>query len=146
MSLNDFHSLPALFRKLNRLYFEGKVASTLAWGIARSKRVKRSRRLGSYNPRTDTITLHPVLNQAEIPSYVVAAILHHEMCHAYVPSKKIRGRLYHHTPEFRKKEKEFDYYRQANEWIKKNLKFLFKPPAPRQSTVSRLAALQLTLF
>lgn len=145
MNSGKANHLHRLFRKLNRLYFEGRLNCGLSWGIARSNRVLRSRRLGSYNPRSNSITLHPVLDQPGVPVYVTASVLYHEMCHAFVPSRKIKGRLYHHTPEFRKKEKEFDYYKQANDWIKKNLKILFKPPQKKKTQiVTRI--LQLVLF
>jgi predicted SprT family Zn-dependent metalloprotease len=140
------NALRPLFQKLNRIYFEGKLKCGLVWGVARSSRVKRSRRLGSYNPETDTITLHPVLDQASIPLYVLASVLHHEMCHAFVPSKKVRGRLCHHTQEFKKREKAFSHYQLANQWIKKNLKLLFRPPLKRSKTFTLSRPLQIALF
>ena len=139
-------SLRPLFQKLNRIYFEGRLKCGLAWGFARSSRVKRSRRLGSYNPETNTITLHPVLDQSFIPLYVLASVLHHEMCHAFVPSKRVKGRLCHHTPEFQKKEKAFSHFQLANQWIKKNLKLLFRPPLKKSKTSSLTRPLQIPLF
>lgn len=143
MSRGNYYKLNSIFRKLNRIYFEGRLKCRLSWGRVSSAQVRRSRRLGSFNPRNNTIMLSPVLDQGKIPYFVVASVVHHEMCHALIPPKRIRGCNYSHHKGFRKKEQEYQYFFEAKAWIKKNQKLLFNPPQKRKTTAK---GRQLSLF
>jgi len=125
-------SLRSIFHRLNHLYFEGRVQCHLIWGRIVAARVRRSRRLGSFNPRNGTVTLNPVLLKPSIPFFVLESVLHHEMCHSFVPPKRIGGRTYAHHRAFREKEREYKYFSEAEAWIKKNQKLLFLPLGPRR--------------
>jgi predicted SprT family Zn-dependent metalloprotease len=133
MRRGNYYKLNSIFRKLNRIYFEGHLKCRLSWGRVSSALVRRSRRLGSFNPRNNAIMLSPVLDQAKIPYYVVASVVHHEMCHALIPPKRIGRRNYSHHKGFRKKEQEYQYFFEAKAWIKKNQKLLFNPPEKRKA-------------
>ncbi len=114
-----------LFSHLNQKYFEGTLACHLSWGREPTTRKVRTRRLGSYHPQKKKIVLHPLLKHTHVPLYVLASILHHEMCHAYIPPRRERRMLIAHGPDFKKKEREFEMFREAREWIKKNRAFVF---------------------
>jgi hypothetical protein len=129
VSKGKVYHLKPLFDLLNRDYFGGGVSCKLAWGRVRAMRVRRVRQLGRYEPRGNRIVLNPVLDQTGVPLFVIASVLHHEMCHAVVPAKRRQGYTEFHGPEFKALERKFRDYRSARDWIRANRKFLFRPPA-----------------
>jgi hypothetical protein len=122
------YHLKPLFDAINRDYFEGRVRCKLDWGRVRASHVRRVRQLGRYEPKINRIVLNPVLDQPDVPLFVIASVMHHEMCHAVVPPKRARGRTEFHSAEFKAKERLFRDYKMARDWIRKNRNFLFQPP------------------
>lgn len=141
------YNLRKIFRRLNGIYFDGGVRARVEWGRAVSKRVQRSREFGAYYYEDRLIRIHPVLDQAWVPLHVVESILHHEMCHQVCSERKIGDRTIAHTPEFRRKEKEYTFHAEANDWLDRHLKNLLRP---RQGAERRFektkAARQLRLL
>jgi len=86
------------FNRVNENFFYGLIEKpNLAWTNSINK-------LGSYEYGTDTISISPILkNRKEALDYV----MYHEMLHKKYKFRHKKGRNYHHTKEFRKKEKEF---------------------------------------
>lgn len=146
MSRGKVYHLKSLFDLLNRDYFEGRVRCKLSWGRVRASRVRRVRQLGRYEPRANRIVMNPVLDQTGIPVFVIASVLHHEMCHALVPPRKRQGYTEYHGPEFHSLERKFRDYRAARDWIRANRKFLFRPPANHLKTPVESQEIQLSLF
>lgn len=146
MPRGKVYHLKTLFESLNRDYFDGAVSCQLAWGRVRSDRVRRVRQLGRYEPKENRIVINPVLDQSAIPLFVIASVMHHEMCHAKVPSKRRRGYTEHHGPEFKAMERKFREYRHARDWIRANRKFLFQPPRNHLRSPVEIHSKQLTLF
>jgi predicted SprT family Zn-dependent metalloprotease len=140
------YHLKSLFDLLNRDYFAGSVKCKLDWGRVRASHVRRVRQLGRYEPKANRIVLNPVLDQTRIPVFVIASVLHHEMCHAVVPSKRRRGYTEHHGPEFKSLERKFQEYRLARDWIRANRKFLFQPPQNHGRVTAHENTIQLSLF
>lgn len=128
MSQGKVYHLQQLFDAINRTYFGGTVNCDLDWGRVRLNRVRRSRQLGRYEVKGNRIVLNPVLDQPGVPEFVIASVMHHEMCHAVVPPKRVRGRTEFHSAEFKAKERLFRDYKLARTWILDNRKFLFQPP------------------
>lgn len=122
------YHLKPLFDAINRDYFDGRVRCDLDWGRVRADRVRRSRQLGRYEPKANRIVINPVLDQPDVPPFVIASVMHHEMCHAVVPAKRRRGYTEFHGPEFKEMERRFRDYRTARDWIRQNRAFLFQPP------------------
>lgn len=91
-------TLEQSFNKVNEKYFYGLIEKpNLVWANSSTK-------LGSYEYGTDTITISRILkDDEEILDYV----MYHEMLHKKHKFYTKNGRSYHHTREFRKKEKEF---------------------------------------
>lgn len=123
------YHLKRLFRRLNGLYFQGQIRARVEWGRAGSQRRVASREFGSYIFEDRLIRIHPVLDQAWIPPYVVESVLFHEMCHQFCPEKKLAGRVLTHTPEFRHKEREYAQFAEAEAWLNQHLKRLLEPTA-----------------
>lgn len=114
------HDLEPLFEELNRTYFESALSRPrLCW----SGRIWRTQ-LGCFDPALNQIVLNRQLDHVEIPTYVVAYVLFHEMLHVKHPTRFARCRRESHTPQFRNEEKAFTDYARA-------MRFLARLPVSR---------------
>ena len=52
--------------------------------------------------------------------------LFHEMLHIAHPTQHINGRRYNHTAAFKRDERKFAYYEEAERWIERNVRRLKK--------------------
>ncbi len=120
------YDLKKIFRRLNGLYFNGEVKARIEWGKSRGQKSRRSREFGSYYYQEKLIRIHPVLDQAWVPLYVIEAVMHHEMCHQICPDEVKNGRRMVHTAHFRRKEREYYHFHEAEKWMHKNLKKLMQ--------------------
>ncbi len=114
------HDLAAIATDVNQRYFSGGIRYRIEWGRERPRRRprrgrSRSIRFGAWHPATQTIRIHPLLDDARVPAFFVAFIVFHEMLHAVVPSRESNGRRYDHTPEFRKLEQGFEEFPRCRE-------------------------------
>ena len=109
------HDLDRLFAELNARYFDGKLRKpTVGWSKRGSRRL-----LGHYDPAHDSIVLSKLLDRPEVPAFVVAYVLFHEMLHVKHPVEYRTSRRCVHTPAFKRDEKEFAQYAEANLYLKK---------------------------
>jgi SprT-like family len=112
------HDLAPLFDRLNRRYFRKRLKHPrLAW----SQRAWRTQ-LGCFDPALNQIVINRVLDRQNVPNYVVAYVLYHEMLHLKHPMKFARCRRESHSSRFRKEEKKFVDFSRA-------MKFLERFPA-----------------
>ena len=89
------------FDRVNERYFYNLLEKTnLKWGYPSLSK------LGSYEYGTDTIMISKVLENTD--KEILDYIMYHEMLHKKHKFTRKNNRNYHHTPEFRKKEKEFE--------------------------------------
>lgn len=108
------YDLKRLFNDLNQEYFQGKLEQPrLMWSTRSSKR-----RLGTYDPHSNTITINRRFDRADIPVLLVKYILYHEMLHQLLGIKEVNGRRYAHTSAFKKAEKKFKDRKAAEELVK----------------------------
>ena len=112
-----------LFTKFNDIFFGDNLDCPVKWGRKYNKPRKRCIRLGSYNVRTNTITINPDLQNNKIPGYIVRYVLYHEMVHAWFHKTNHKDKLYH-SKNFKSFEKSFPEYAKASKWLKKNKNFL----------------------
>jgi predicted metal-dependent hydrolase len=107
------HDLESLFAHLNRRYFHSALRQPrLGW----SGRAWRAQ-LGCFDPALDQIVLNRLLDRKEIPGYVVAYVLYHEMLHLKHPMRFARCRRESHSPDFRREEKRFADYARAIKFL-----------------------------
>ncbi|HTS80489.1 MAG TPA: hypothetical protein VMH40_07815 [Myxococcaceae bacterium] len=120
------HDLSAIFAVLNRRYFAGRIAATITFGPApRSRRPRKSIKMGSYSPDARVIRIHPALDQPRVPHYFVEWIVFHEMLHhVYRARRGNDGRRCVHPPEFTEHERRFHDFHRAQEWESENLDLL----------------------
>jgi len=89
------------FNRVNENYFFGLVERpNLRWGNF------SKRRLATYNYHTDTITVSSIFKGAE--NKVLDYLVYHELLHKKIKFSNKNGRNFHHTREFRQKEKKFE--------------------------------------
>lgn len=120
--------LARVYERLNRRYFGGELELAITWGRSASRSAARRRygrsrsiQLGTYSFEQKLIRIHACLDHASVPSYVVDAVVYHEMVHAALPAPA-RGaaRRILHPPEFRDLERRFERHREAEAWIAAN--------------------------
>jgi hypothetical protein len=116
------YDLEAMFDEINAAYFQGAMKKpVLSWSARRTYH-----RLGHYSSDHHTIIISKSLDDLQVPKYVVESVMHHEMLHIYHPTQHVNGRRYSHTPVFRRDEKKFLYYNEAERWIERNIRVLKK--------------------
>lgn len=99
----------------------------VTWGRRSPSRSRRSLRLGSFEPESRVVRIHPVLDQPGVPDWFVRFVLKHEILHAVIPSyRDDAGRWVHHPPEFRERERSWPEYEPAVEWERRNLTKLIR--------------------
>ena len=123
------HDLDVHFAAMNERYFNNAIAAEICWGQSgpQSRRRRRSITFGSYDHRAKRITMHPVLDRLEVPSLVVARIVHHEMLHErHGEAHDDGGRRIVHSKAFRVEEGTFDGAVTADAWIAAHLEELLR--------------------
>jgi hypothetical protein len=120
-----------VFAELNERYFENRLAAGITWGKSTissrcGRRRSASLQLGSYSYEDRLIRLHRVLNHPEVPRYVIEAVVYHEMLHADMPPEIRGGKRLFHTPEFRRRERQYRNLTRAERWIGENMPALLR--------------------
>lgn len=105
--------LDSLAAEIHRTYFLKYPPLPVRWGNQITRKRRRSIRLGSYNHHTAEIRIHPLLNAPQIPAFFIQSIIHHEYLHHVLGGS--------HNRRFHAHERQFRYYREAQEWIRRNL-------------------------
>ncbi|HSF34364.1 MAG TPA: hypothetical protein VLK82_28390 [Candidatus Tectomicrobia bacterium] len=119
-----YHDLDAILAELQARYFSDGAAVKIRWGRWSARARPRSIRFGVYLPQTQSIRIHPALDQAFVPRYFVEFIVYHELLHHVIPAVRLNGRYLIHSPMFRRREREFLAYAEANAWRKRWLRRL----------------------
>ncbi len=92
--------LKEAYNRVNDKYFAGMVSQpNLQFSQG------NMRKLGSYDYSTDTITISSILLKDE---NLLDYVMYHELLHKKLKFHEKNGRSYHHTREFRQKEKEYE--------------------------------------
>lgn len=99
----------------------------ISWGRRTPSRSRRSLRLGSFEPTSRIVRVHPVLDQRGVPEWFVRFVLKHEILHAVIETYRDRtGRWVHHGPKFRQREASWPEFEAALLWERKNLARLIR--------------------
>jgi len=107
------HDLTAAFQRVNRSYFGGAVnAPRLIWN-----RRPTTRKMGHYDTTQDTVMISMSLDRADVPAYVVEFVVYHELLHKTMGTKVVNGRRHSHTSAFRKAERAFKQYPEAQTFL-----------------------------
>ncbi len=114
----------------------------ISWGRRTRSRSRRSLRLGSFEPESRVVRIHPVLDQEAVPAWFVTFVLKHEILHAIIDAYRDEsGRWVHHGPEFRRREESWVEYEHAMAWERRNLARLIR--SAREGTKLQVRAADL---
>ncbi len=103
------HDLAEAFDRVNAAYFAGEMSRPrLTW----SRRVT-GRKFGHFDFAGDTVMISMTLDAPQIPSYVVDFVVYHELLHKALGVHWRNGRGAAHTPEFRRRERQFHQFSSA---------------------------------
>jgi hypothetical protein len=112
-SRGRYHDLKTAFQRVNRRYFKNHLTiPRLVWGQRLSRR-----KLGHYQPATDTVLVSRTLDNPEVPEFVVDFIVYHELLHKQLGIQAAGGRRYSHTPAFKQAERRFQQFQEAQEFL-----------------------------
>jgi len=116
--------LDLLAREFRTLPFERRPRG-VTWGRRSPRSAVRSLQLGSFDPETALIRIHPVLDQAAVPAWFVRYVLFHELLHSEL-NQACTGakRAQHHGQEFRRREAAYPDTQRALVWQARNLSAL----------------------
>jgi hypothetical protein len=113
----EVYDLDKMFDELNFWYFGGRLEKpTLTWSPRKSYHI-----LGHHDSTHNTISVSRSLDSKTVPRFVVEYVLFHEMLHVAHPTVHHNGRRYNHTPAFRRDERRFPHYHEAEKWIGNNV-------------------------
>ena len=114
------YDLNKIFESLNLLYFKNSILKpVLSWSQKRTYRI-----LGHYDSTHETIIISKSLDDKNVPQFVAEYVLFHEMLHIFHPTEHRNGRRCMHTTKFKRDEKKFAYFEDAENWIARNIKTL----------------------
>ncbi len=109
------YDLQQVFARVNAEYFDGKMpAPRLVWNSTITHR-----KLGHYQFSSDTVLISITLDTPQTPEYVIDYVMYHELLHKALGVQVVNGRRYAHTPAFRRAERRFRYYNEAQEYLQK---------------------------
>ncbi len=116
----NYYDLDEIFDDLNETYFKSSLPKpVLTWSSRKTYRI-----LGHHDSAHETVVVSCSLDDKKVPKYVVEFVVFHEMLHIFHPTIHENGRRYNHTPVFRRNEKKFRYFEEAESWIEQNVKHL----------------------
>jgi hypothetical protein len=111
----EVYDLGDVFDAVNRERFHGELtAPRLLW----SERVP-SVEFGHYEPASDTVRLSRRLDSPDVPRYVLEHVMHHELLHRVLGGEALGGRRVYHSPRFRREERRFPRYHEAEEFLRR---------------------------
>ncbi len=117
-----FFDLKQIMDNLNLIYFKGRLNLNITWFEKPVYKRFSHITFGSFDKNLNLIRINKILDRADIAFYFINYIVYHEMLH-YVCKEMIddTGKRKIHTKEFKDKEKEFAYFKEAKEFEKKIL-------------------------
>jgi hypothetical protein len=104
-----------VFDYVNSFYFASRLQNPiLAWATESPRR-----RLGFYFQPLNLLAANRALDSAAVPRYVLEFVVFHELLHHVSAGNGRAARRVHHTLEFKKQEKTFSHYDDAERWLGK---------------------------
>lgn len=108
------HDLVQTFERVNQDYFSASMEQPkLCWSQTYTRR-----KFGHYEPARDRVVLSRTLDNPNVPAYVLEFVLYHELLHKKHGETWVNGRQRVHTAAFRREERQFRQYEQAETALK----------------------------
>ncbi|MCH9634452.1 MAG: hypothetical protein S4CHLAM7_12030 [Chlamydiae bacterium] len=120
------HDLKEIYDQVNSTYFSKNLKLNITWYGLPKKRSGSRMTYGLYHEPLKLIKIHNLLDQKSCPEFYVAFVIYHEMLHEV--HRPTMGTLCTriHTPEFKKQEKQFNFYHESIAWEKQYRHLFFK--------------------
>lgn len=111
-----YRSMAESFERVNVQYFGGRMQRPrLCWSPVCARRI-----VGTYQACSDRVVLTRRLDSLRIPKFVLDFVMYHELLHkALGTGRRGDGKRRVHGPEFRRLERRFLRYGEAEEWLTK---------------------------
>ena len=94
----------------------------ITWGARRRPgRRQRTFRLGSYDPGTDVVRLHRILDHPDVPHWYIEFVIFHELVHRHIGLTIGKDAARMHDARFREIEARFPRLAQARAWERSEL-------------------------
>lgn len=130
----EIYDLDEIFARLNQTYFQNAIEKPiLSWSARKTYRI-----LGHHDSTHQAIVISKSLDDAKVPPFVTEFVVFHEMLHIFHPTTLRDGRRYNHTPQFRRDEKKFVYFEEAENWIERNAGKLKRRVRQKSGKVKRI--------
>ena len=101
--------LADLFDRVNRGYFDGTLERPMLGWTQRPITYRWGWYSSMVRPN-GLIVINCLLDDPEVPAFVLEGTMHHEMLHMLTDAKVVNGRRVVHTPEFRDAERAFERF------------------------------------
>ncbi|MFI0434789.1 MAG: hypothetical protein ACH350_03540 [Parachlamydiaceae bacterium] len=122
----DVYDLEEIYRGLNEDYFGGAVDLFITWFGERKRKNSRRVTFGLFHDPLRLIKINRLLDDEEFPPYFVAYVVYHEMLHHVCPTQvNENGFKQIHSEAFKKREAQFEYFKEARRWLRENEHDLF---------------------
>lgn len=125
LTKGEVYDLQAIYNKLNRQYFGGKLQLKIAWFGKHRQRTRSQVTFGLYHDQLKLVKINRILDGLHIPDYVIEYVMYHEMVHSVCPGHfDERGHHRVHSKEFKAVEMRYHAYQEAVDWLKNNYRDL----------------------
>lgn len=122
----NIYDLQKIYHHLNREYFDQPLGLYITWFGKRRRRVCNRVTFGLYHDPLRLIKINRLLDNRYFPDYFVFYVIYHEMLHFVCPTFVDKNGCKHiHSKDFKEREKEFKYFKEAQCWIQDNQNYLF---------------------
>lgn len=115
------YNLQEIYEKLNAEYFDSLLNLNITWYQNSRKSNKSQITFGLYHDALRLIKINRLMDSSFFPDYVVSYVVYHEMLHDVCPTYVDEQGIHRmHHCDFKKREKEFESYACAQDWLHKN--------------------------
>ena len=73
--------------------------------------------MGHYEWEGDVVQLNRSLDDPRVPGFVIDFVMYHELLHKQLGYTMVGGRRRVHTPEFRRREREFEHVQESKDFL-----------------------------
>jgi hypothetical protein len=124
----DVYNLKDLYDEINDEYFNSSLKLFITWFGKLTPYNKSRVTLGLYHDQLKLIKINRLLDDSQIPCYVISYVIFHEMLHHVCPTYVDEKGMHRvHSKEFKIKEIQYKQYDLAQKWIKEHQTNLFEP-------------------
>lgn len=109
------YDLDEIFTRLNQNYFQNELKKpVLSWSQHKTFRI-----FGHHDALHETVIISKTLDDVRVPQFVAEFVLYHELLHIKYPTETNNGRRTIHSAAFRRDERKFSRFDEAEKWLEK---------------------------